>query len=57
MNIKVPNIDEIHYRQEWMNDSKTMSYNAGFDLDLKGYNKDTGTISKIDYEMLDWYNK
>ena len=41
----------------WMNDPKTMSYNAGFDLDLKGYNNKTGTISKTDDEMLDWYNK
>lgn len=55
--LKVPNIDEIHYRQKWMNDPKTMSYNAGYDLDLKGYDKNTGIISKTDDEMIDWYNK
>lgn len=33
--LKIPIIDELHYRQEWMQDSKTMSYNAGFDLNLK----------------------
>ena len=31
--LKVPSIDELYYRQEWMRDSKTMSYNAGFDID------------------------
>ena len=36
--LKVPSIDELHYRQEWMKDPKTMSYNAGYDMDLKGKN-------------------
>ena len=53
----VPSKDDLKYRKMWMNDSKTMSYNAGFELDLKGYNKETGTISKTDEEMVDWYNK
>lgn len=55
--LKVSNIDEIHYRQKWLSDPKTMSYNAGYDMDLKGYDKETGTISKTDEEMIDWYNK
>ena len=55
--LKVPTLKEIHYRQEWMKDPKTMNYNAGYDIDLKGYDKETGTISKTDEEMMDWYNK
>lgn len=54
--LKVPSIDELHYRQEWMKDPKTMSYNAGYDMDLKGYDKTTGTITKTDEEMVTWYN-
>ena len=54
--LKVPSINELHYRQEWMQDPKTMSYNAGFDMDLKGYDKETGTITKTDKEMVSWYN-
>lgn len=54
--LKEPNIEELHYRQEWMQDSKTMSYNAGFDLNLKGYSKKTGTITKTNQEMITWYN-
>lgn len=53
----IPTINNLKYRQKWMNNPKTMSYNAGFDLDLKGYNKETGTISKTDEEMLIWYDK
>lgn len=54
--LKVPSIDELHYRQEWMKDPKTMSYNAGYDMDLKGYDKETGTITKTNEEMINWYN-
>ena len=55
--LNVPSKEDLHYRQEWMNDPKTMNYNAGFDMNLKGYDKVTGTISKTDEEMIDWYNK
>lgn len=50
--LKSPKIDELHYRQEWMKDPKTMNYNAGYDMDLKGYDKETGTITKTDDEMI-----
>ena len=55
--LEVPSKNDLKYRQMWMNDSKTMSYNSGFDLNLKGYNRQTGTISKTDKEMLEWYDK
>lgn len=54
--LKVPTIDELHYRKEWMKDPKTMSYNAGLDLELKGYDYNTGIIDKTDEDMIDWYN-
>ena len=55
--LKVPNINELHYRQKWMKDPKTMDYNKGYDINLKGYDKETGTITKTNEEMIDWYNK
>ncbi len=39
-----------------MKDPKTMSYNSGFDLELRGYNKNTGTITKTKEEMIKWYD-
>ena len=54
--LKVPSINELHYRQKWMKDPKTMSYNAGYDIDLKGYDKNTGTTTKSNEEMIAWYN-
>ena len=55
--LAVPKKEDLKYRQIWLNDPKTMAYNAGYDLDLKGYDKETGIISKTDDEMIDWYNK
>ena len=55
--LKIPSINDLHYRQEWMKDPKTMSYNAGYDMDIKGYDKETGVITKTNNEMIDWYNK
>lgn len=54
--LKVPSKQELHYRQSWMKDEKTMSYNSGYDIDLKGYNKQIGTITKTKEEMLLWYD-
>ena len=55
--LKVPKKEEIHYRKEWMIDPDTMNYNAGYDLELKGYNKKNGTIYKSDEELSVWYDK
>lgn len=55
--LKQPQKDELYYRQEWMKDPKTMNYNAGYDIELKGYNRQDGTICKSDEEMLEWYEK
>ena len=54
--LKVPNIEDIHYKQKWMQDPKTMSYNAGYEVDIEGYDNKTGTITKTDKEMINWYN-
>ena len=54
--LKVPNISELSYRQKWLMNEYTMSYNAGLDIDLDGYDKKTGTIKRSNEEMILWYN-
>ena len=54
---KIPNKEDLKYRQEWMMDPNTMAYNAGCDMDLKGYDKSNGTINLSDKYMLKWYDK
>ncbi len=54
--LKVPDKKDLHYRIKWMQDNKTMSYNAGYEINVKGYNKKTGTITKTEEEMIAWYD-
>ena len=54
---EIPSKEDLKYRKKWMMDPDTMSYNAGYDVDIKGYDKETGIISKTDEEMLEWYDK
>lgn len=54
--LKTPTIEQLHYRQEWLNDIDTMRYNAGYDLEVNGYDYNTGTIKKSGKEMIMWYN-
>ena len=53
---KVPSKADLKYCQKWMMDPDTMSYNAGYDIDLGGYSKSTGTIKKTDEDMIRWYD-
>ena len=55
--LKVPKIDELYYRKEWLKAEKTMSYNAGYDMEMEGYDKVSGTICKTDEQMQEWYKK
>lgn len=54
---KIPSKEELKYRQKWMMEPDTMSYNAGYNAEIKGYDKETGIISKTNEEMLEWYEK
>ena len=55
--LAIPSFEELKYRKKWLMDKETMSYNAGLDLDINGYNKEDGTINMSDSDMLNWYNK
>ena len=51
----VPNLDELDYYENLLNDPKTMSYNSGYNLNLDGYNNETGCINKFD--KIRWYKR
>lgn len=48
-----PTVDELWFRSDCMEDAKTMSYNAGYNVEYKGYHKDTGCI---DFPKSEWAN-
>lgn len=51
----VPTFDELDYYEYLLRDERTMEYNAGYDLNLDGYDKDTGCIIKFD--NVKWYKR
>jgi len=53
--LHVPEYEEIDYYSNLLKDPKTMNYNAGYDLNLEGYDKETGCILSFDSEK--WYKK
>ncbi len=55
--LRIPILEDMKYRQKWMMDDDTMSYNAGMECFIPGYNYETGTIEKNDEEIKNWFDK
>ncbi len=55
LSLHVPTFEELDYRAKIMSDPETMAYNRGYDLDFKGYHKDTGCIDFPESERRGWY--
>lgn len=53
--LHVPLFEELDYYEKLLKDTKTMAYNAGYNLNLDGYDKNTGCINYFDKER--WYIK
>ena len=47
INLYIPKEKELNFAKNLLKDPATMTYNKGYDLDLPGYDKDTGTITHL----------
>lgn len=45
---------DLWFKKQMNEDEKTMSYNAGYNIDACWYNNQKGTIMKTDKQYLDW---
>ena len=54
LELHVPALNELWFRQKMMSDPDTMSYNAGYD-DFEGYHRDTGCIDFPESAWEEWY--
>ena len=54
--LKTPEKEELGYRKKWLSNSETMSYNAGYDIEVEGYDKNSGTIRKTENQLEAWYH-
>lgn len=50
----VPSLEDYWYEQKLLNDSDTMSYNAGYEVSYKDYHYESGCI---DYPKTKWEDK
>ena len=44
LSLYIPKLEDYWYEEKLQSDSKTMSYNAGYDVSYYGYHYDTGCI-------------
>lgn len=56
LKLYVPEYRDLWYRQKILGDAATMDYNKGYDLDFKGYHKDSGCIEFPPEQWRDWYD-
>lgn len=55
MELYVPKLEDLWFRQKLMSDAETMSYNANWDVKWDGYHKDTGCIDFPESEWAKWH--
>ena len=53
--LHVPEFEELDYYKNILSDPKTMNYNAGYNLNLKGYDNETGCI--LEFDANKWYTR
>lgn len=58
-NIKlcVPQIEDLWFRKECMEDRKTMAYNAGYNVSYGGYHYESGCIDFPEEKFERWYKE
>lgn len=54
--LKVPEVNDLSYREKLLSDPKTMEYNAGYKSPAKGYDYNTGTIEFPKEQWQNFYN-
>ena len=57
LELYVPSLEDYWYEKECLEDPKTMSYNAGYDVSYDGYHYDTGCIDFPKSKWEESYNK
>lgn len=55
LELYIPKLEDLWFRQKMMADPETMSYNANWDVSYGGYHQDTGCIDFPESEWADWY--
>lgn len=57
INLYVPKMEDLWFRQTCMEDAQTMEYNAGYEVSYDGYHKNTGCIDFPKEKWEAWHAK
>ena len=57
VNLYVPEVKDLWFRQMVMSDPQSMSYNAGYDVSYAGYHYDTGCIDFPEEKWETWHKE
>ena len=57
VNLYVPKVEDLWFRQECMSDPETMAYNAGYEVGFEGYHFDTGCIDFPKEKHQKWFDE
>ena len=57
LHLHVPLFKELEYRQNFLSQEETMSYNKGYNLGTENYNNKTGCIDFSEKYWDEWYSK
>ena len=55
LELYIPKLPDLWFRQKMLSDPETMSYNANCDVSWDGYHRDTGCIDFPESAWGDWY--
>lgn len=53
----LPNFEELSFRQQCLEDPKTMEYNAGYEVSYEGYHYNSGCIDFAKERWQEWYDR
>lgn len=56
LELHVPSLKELTYRQKILMQPETMDYNKGYNVNFKGYHKDTGCVDFPKSAWRKWYS-
>lgn len=55
LQLYIPKLEDLWFREKMMSDPVTMSYNKGWDVKYPGYHRDTGCVDFPREQWESWY--
>ncbi len=57
LELYIPKLEELWFRQRLLADEETMSYNKNWNVNYNGYHRETGCVDFPEKEWAEWYER